>query len=265
MAARHDLVTDPEVQRTLLLARRGQAYFSRKLAELTDAELYEPSLLPGWSRAHVVAHVGYNARALTRLIEWANTGVESPMYADTSQRNHEIDFGATLPAAALRNLSAHAAVHLTVEWRDLPAEKWTVPVRTAQGRTVPVSETAWMRAREVWLHAIDLDNGGRFSHLPDEFVRRLLPEIAAMWSTRATTGADEIPALVLHPGDDDVITVTGSAQAADAAATGVAAPDATAAHVYGSWTDLLAWATGRKDSGALDAAGAPAAHAPRWL
>jgi maleylpyruvate isomerase len=265
MAARHDQVTDPETQRTLLLARRGQAYFSRKLAELTDAELYGPSLLPGWSRAHVVAHVGYNARALTRLIEWANTGVETPMYPTTSQRNHEIDFGATLPAAALRNLSAHAAVHLTVEWRDLPADKWTVPVRTAQGRTVPVSETAWMRAREVWLHAIDLDNGGRFSHLPDEFVRRLLPEIAATWSTRAQNGIDEIPALVLHPGDDDVIVVTGTGQAADAPAADAQAADAPALDVYGSWTDLLAWATGRKDSGVVDSVGEPAAHAPRWL
>ena len=40
---------------------------------------------PGWSRRHVVAHVGYNARALTRLVEWAKTGIETPMYASADQ------------------------------------------------------------------------------------------------------------------------------------------------------------------------------------
>lgn len=57
---------------------------------------------------------------------------------------------------ALRNLTDHAAVHLNVEWRDLPDEKWSNLVKTAQGRTVPASETAWMRTREVWLHAVTL-------------------------------------------------------------------------------------------------------------
>ena len=36
-------------------------------------------------------------------------------------RDHEIDFGATLSPIALRHLFDHSAVHLNVEWRDLPA------------------------------------------------------------------------------------------------------------------------------------------------
>ena len=28
---------------------------------------------------------------------------------------------------------------------------------------MPVAETVWMRTREVWLHAVDLDNGGTFT------------------------------------------------------------------------------------------------------
>src|SRR5690606_37166878 len=76
VAARTDRTTDPGLRAALLLARRGQAYFSRKLNELRKDELDAPSLVPGWTRRHVVAQVGYNARALTRLTEWAATGVE---------------------------------------------------------------------------------------------------------------------------------------------------------------------------------------------
>ena len=89
MVARTDLTTDEALKARLLLARRGQSYFSRKLNELSDDELREPSLLPGWTRAHLVGHVGLNARALTRLIEWAATGVETPMYATPEQRKTE--------------------------------------------------------------------------------------------------------------------------------------------------------------------------------
>ncbi len=76
--------------------RSGTAYFARLLDGLDDGALTGPSLLPGWDRASVVAHVGYNARALIRLSHWARTGVETPMYASTEQRNAEIARGARL-------------------------------------------------------------------------------------------------------------------------------------------------------------------------
>ena len=131
MVARTDNVTDPAIRDALLLARRGQARWARALGDLRDDELDEPSLLPGWSRRHVIAHVGFNARAIARLVEWARTGEENPMYASPEQRGEEIDFGATLPADALRNLCAHASIHLNVEWRDLPDRDWSNIVRTA--------------------------------------------------------------------------------------------------------------------------------------
>ena len=120
MVARDDQTTDPRLQEDLLQARRGTAFFARKLNELTDAELDGGTLLPGWTRRHVVAHVGYNARAIARLVEWAATGVETPMYPSPEARDQEINFGATLSPIALRNLFDHSAVHLSVEWRDLP-------------------------------------------------------------------------------------------------------------------------------------------------
>lgn len=170
--ARYDAPSAPAG--TLALARRGTAYFARKLNELSDADLYGPSLVPGWTRAHVVAHVGYNARALARLTETARTGVAMPMYESPEARAAEIELGATLPARALRNLFDHAEVHLNVEWRDLTDAGWDA---TVDG--VAIGETPWMRAREIWIHAVDLDNDGSFLDMPPELLDRLVPELAA--------------------------------------------------------------------------------------
>ncbi|CAN7350416.1 maleylpyruvate isomerase family mycothiol-dependent enzyme [Arthrobacter sp. LjRoot78] len=226
MVARHDQTTDPVLLEGLLQARRGTAFFARKLNELSDADLDGDSLLPGWTRRHVTAHIGYNARAIARLIEWAATGVETPMYASTSVRDHEINFGATLPPIALRHLFDHSAVHLNVEWRDLPAEAWHHKVKTAQGRIVPAEETVWMRTREVWVHAVDLDNGASFTDIPAPVLERLLKDITNAWHTRGTdTGL--------------LIRVTGT----DLTFGDTSAENPTL--ITGPLTAITQWATGR--------------------
>jgi maleylpyruvate isomerase len=250
MPGRTDQVDDPQIRADLLLARRGTAFFSRKLNELSDADLDGPSLLAGWGRRHVVAHVGYNARALTRLTEWAATGIETPMY-EPGQRDEEIAFGATLSPLALRNLSDHAVVHLNVEWRDLPRDAWDAEVRTVQGRTVPVSETVWMRSREVWLHAIDLDNGARMSDLPAEFIDRLLVEIVALWTARG----NPVSHLELRPTDRDSLNIRLDDDASEPTKV-----------LSGPAAQLLAWATGRRHHSLLiDGETDPIPAASRWL
>ncbi len=73
-----------------------------------------------------------------------------------------------------------------VEWRDLPGDAWHHTVRTVQGREVPATETVWMRSREVWIHAIDLDNGASFADIPAPVLERLLNDITGAWHTRGT-------------------------------------------------------------------------------
>jgi uncharacterized protein (TIGR03083 family) len=138
-----------DLSERLTIARRGTAYFAQRQAELTDEQLHEPTALAGWSRAHLVAHVGYNAAALCRLMDWAASGIPTPMYASTELREQEIAEGATLSGAALRNLFTHTVARLDKKWRNLPESAWSSPVQTAQRRTVPASESAWMRTREV--------------------------------------------------------------------------------------------------------------------
>jgi len=239
MVARQDLATDPGLREALLQARRGTAFFARKLNELTDDELDGGSLLPGWTRRHVVAHVGYNARAIARLVEWAATGVETPMYPSSEVRDHEISFGATLSPIALRNLFDHSAVHLSVEWRDLTDRDWTSEVKTIQGRTVPASETVWMRTREVWIHAVDLGNGATFADIPVPVLERLLRDITGAWRARGSDAG-----LIVRVTDTG--QVFGDMEAQDALA------------VSGPLAAVAAWAAGRTAG-----AGSPGVSAAR--
>ena len=63
--------------------------------------------------------------------------------------------------------------------RCTPAQRSTEVV-TAQGRTVPASETPWMRAREVLVHAVDLGTGTTFADLPGaDFLEALCLDVVA--------------------------------------------------------------------------------------
>src|SRR5215467_5296875 len=65
---------------------------------LSDDQLREPSLLPGWSRGHVLAHVARNADGLANLLTWARTGIETPQYSSWEARDAQIDEGSGQPA-----------------------------------------------------------------------------------------------------------------------------------------------------------------------
>lgn len=252
MVARDDQTTDPALLDALLQARRGTAFFARKLNELSDADLDGDTLLPGWTRRHVVAHVGYNARAIARLIEWAATGVETPMYSSPEARNHEIEFGATLSPIALRHLFDHSAVHLNVEWRDLPADAWHHKVKTAQGRIVPAEETVWMRTREVWLHAVDLNNGASFCDVPVPVLERLLNDITGTWHSRGTSAG-----LLVNVTDETVDNTLGDTETESSVV------------ISGPLAAITQWAAGRGSSGVTASQNGAARHdvptAPKWI
>jgi maleylpyruvate isomerase len=182
----------------------GTTLFLDALAGLSDAELDAPCALPGWTRRHLLAHVASNAEALRRLLSWARTGVENRMYASPEQRVAAIETGAARPVGELRDQVRGSADALAADIAELPAAAWSVEVITAQGRTVPASTVVWMRAREVYVHAVDLGAGVTFADLPEPFCAALLDDVVRWHASRSG------PALVLVtpdgvreiPGDD---------------------------------------------------------------
>ena len=175
--------TDRTTGRTLMDSLRwvqqGTSLCNVVIAGLSDAQIAEPSALPGWSRAHLVAHLAANAAALRNLARWAATGTETPMYASPDERAAGIAEGATRPPAALRTWSAQEAAALDRDLRRLSPGHWQRTIRTAQGREVPASEIPWLRAREVMVHAVDLATGTTFADLPQDFLVALEADIRA--------------------------------------------------------------------------------------
>ncbi|MFI6299987.1 maleylpyruvate isomerase N-terminal domain-containing protein [Nonomuraea sp. NPDC050790] len=156
----------------------GTRLFLAAVDRLPDAAFAAPSLLPGWSRAHVVAHVHFNAEALRRLTHWARTGERTPMYPG-GRRDAEIEEGSRLPPARLREMAHASAAALAAGFGGLDARALERTVVTAQGREVPAAEIAWLRAREVMVHTVDLDTGITFANLPGDFTAALAADAVA--------------------------------------------------------------------------------------
>jgi maleylpyruvate isomerase len=231
----------------------GTEFIGRIVDALPDDALRAPSALPGWSRAHVVAHLARNAEALTRLAKWARTGVETPMYAGREERAAEIESSAQAPVEALRRELVITADELDAALAALDDAAWWAEVRSALGRAIPAAEVPWMRVREVWLHAVDLDAGAGVTELPPEVVDALLDDVTATLSSR-----EGCPAARLAPVDRDRTWRLGPE------------PDERSVEVRGGAAYVLGWLVGRTAGAgldAVDAGGAPAAvpAAPRWL
>jgi maleylpyruvate isomerase len=210
------------------------------LAGLPDEALHRPTALPGWSRRYLLAHVAANADALRNLVHWARTGEERRMYSSPEQRDADIAAGAVLPATELRAWIASSAAALAEELDTLPARAWNSKVITAQGLTRTASEIPWMRDREVYIHAVDLDAGTGFADLPPEFLAMLLDDVT---SRRSAKGGG--PALAIAASDTGHVWEIAGAGAhipvtaplADLAAylTGRPAPALAAAPALPAW------------------------------
>ncbi len=57
---------------------------------ITDSDLRQPSLLPGWTRGHVLAHVARNADAMRNLQVGARSGEDRQAYPSAQAREADI-------------------------------------------------------------------------------------------------------------------------------------------------------------------------------
>jgi len=226
-------------------AEHGAKLVHESLAGLDEAAFGAPSALPGWTRRHVAAHLAANAEAVGNLVHWAATGERTPMYSSPEQRAAGIDSGSTRAGTELREWFDESAARLAQSMAALESAQWSAEVVTAQGRTVPASETPWMRSREVMVHAVDLATGTTFADLPADFLRALADDIVAKRSAAA-----DGPTLVLRPTDADVLWRVA----------GTGGP----VTVTGPLADLVGYLAGR-DAAVVTETGSAAPTLPAWL
>lgn len=216
------------------LRKRIQEATQRLLGDtigISDADWNRPSLLPGWSRANVAAHLASNADALARLITETGAGIPVALYPDEGLRAEGIERGSSMSGLELQICLDTSAGRLE---RAMDAvEDWSAPVDLL-GRQLTLAQVPMARLSEVVAHHLDLDCGFDVGRLDSASARWLL-----QWATaRHATDAD-LPGLHLESNSG----LTGD--------LGPAEPRRT---VTGSDAALWGWLMGR--TGADDVEGA---------
>ena len=143
---------------------------------LTEPDLRAPSLLAGWTRAHVLAHLARGADAMRNLLASVRSGQERPAYVSAEARQADIEHGAGMRADELMADLADSAMALRTMARQLPDEGWQVPVRILDSVPFPADQLLTRRLVEVELHHCDLGAGYGPADWPAAFAAMELAE-----------------------------------------------------------------------------------------
>lgn len=197
------------------------------VAVLTEKELREPSLLPGWSRGHVVAHVANHALGVGRALRGLRTGAPMPVYDSQEARDADIEARAAGAAEELAGLSQLACLKLAGELRLMKA--LGVVQRVPDGPVLTTAQVVEARWREVEVHHADLGLGYSPADWPLPFASHLLHDAAVAHGDKVS--------LTLHARDLGETVLVGKG------GHGVA----------GTAAELAWWLVGRGDGSALSA------------
>ncbi len=216
----------PPTQQLPALATSIQR-FRHTTDALEDGDERHPSLLPGWSRAHVLTHVARSADSRSGLLLAARDGEVGLQYASEEQRARDIDSGATRPLRALRDDVETALDRLLTAVAEHPADRWDAPGEWLGVGTRPVHRVVPSMRRELEYHHVDLAAGYTPVDWPDVFVAEQLASVTGKFGSRGVALVVQLPDRVLRIGDGGQLRVTGDPAA------------------------VLAWLTGRSDGAAL--------------
>ncbi len=144
------------------------------LAPLTDDEFRSPSLLPRYSRAHVVTHLANKARAHVWVFGGPPAGETRRLHPDGYDPDRAADNGASRSATELRDDLTQSLDQLEAAWASLDGAFWDhQAIMTAGPRTM--TEIVRHHMRNVEVHHVDLDIGYRPADWPPQFVEGELP------------------------------------------------------------------------------------------
>lgn len=220
--------------------------FVATVRSLNDRQVAGATLVPPWTRGHVITHVARATDSLCRLLTWARTGVETPQYASMTARAAEIEAGAGRPVGELVADVLDSAARFEREVRSLPAAAWHAEVRMRTGELRTPAALIPTRLRELEVHHADLAAGYTFADIPPGTARWIIDDLVEALRRRPDT-----PALRVEATDTDLAHSLGSG---------------TGPTVTGRQSDLLAWLTGRSPGTGLSASGTEGVPAaPFWI
>ena len=214
----------PQLDETLLATTR----YLQALTQLDDESVRRPSVLPGWSRAHVIAHLSRNADAFSRVLAQVTAGEPASMYPSVEDRTRGIEETAGGRDLAALVEDAHAsAERLEKAWRGCdPAPDATYTQVPGGAETFPVGTVGPRRRAELEIHHADLDVGYAPADWPADFslaiIKQRQDEMAAL--------PQGCPSMVLSSTDVDGLWKFGEGQGPE---------------IHGTAGDLAWWLVGR--------------------
>ena len=217
----------PQIDETLLATTR----YLQALTELDDESAGRPSVLPGWSRAHVVAHLSRNADAITRVLTAVAAGAPAAMYPSSEQRNQDIEQTVVLPLDELLEDARTTAARLaTALAACVPGPDARFGRVDGDGSPYPLDTLVPRRRAEVEIHHSDLDLGYSPASWPADFSTAL---IGQRQDELAATDAGG-PSMVLSATDVDGLWKLGAGHGPE---------------VRGTAGELAWWLVGRPGAG----------------
>jgi maleylpyruvate isomerase len=227
--------------RVQAVAQLGEA--SARLVRTVDGfhgdDWTTSSLLPGWARAQVVAHLALNAEGIARALRGvvADDGDPPAMYDSDDRRDSDIAELAAADSAQIRGRLLAGIAELDRAVAAVPDDRWDVRIeRTPGGRQIRAGSFPGMRLRELEIHHVDLAASYTTADWSPAFAEHLLD---AMVKRGGLT--DRAAAFELRPVDSARTWLIGAGEA-----------EYPVPVVVGPAADLGWWLTGRRPaSGSL--------------
>lgn len=192
---------------------------------LTDSAAAADSVLPGWSRGHVLAHLAGVGKALARQVEYALEDRKVDVYdGGRPARDAGIAAGAGKPAVDLVEAAVAAAGAFDRALAKIGPDDWSRSVVYRDGTLVEVVRAYW---REIEIHSTDL----RLGYTPATWSPEFCDHLLGFTAPRVPEGVQ-----VVLLADDGQVWTWGSGVPVE---------------VGGARTDLAAWAAGRTPVGSL--------------
>jgi len=175
--------------RDIARAADAQQRVDAAVAGLDDDALRRPSLLPGWTVAHVLAHVARNADSHVRGAEAACRGETVDQYAGGVEgRRREIEATAARGAEEIVRDVRDSGARLHRAWESVPSSAWAVVSYDVSGRARVLRELPARRWQELEVHLVDLGIGVTYEDWSDEFVATYLPQLRQTVASRRPPG-----------------------------------------------------------------------------